>query len=93
VAPLANKIHVAFIHGSIAEEHERSESDVDLIIIGDVSGLDLTSALQPFQDRLGCEVNFTRYTAKEFGSKISGPHCAVGKSFTAQLIMIKIKFY
>ena len=74
LAPFANRIRVAFIHGSIAEERERSESDVDLIIIGDISGLDLTGALQPLQDRLGREVNFTRYTAKEFGSKIAEKH-------------------
>lgn len=74
LAPFSNKICVAFIHGSVAEERERSESDVDLIVVGDVSGLDLTGALQPPQDQLGREVNFTRYTIKEFGAKIADGH-------------------
>jgi DNA-binding transcriptional ArsR family regulator len=74
LAPFANKIRVAFIHGSVAEERERSESDVDLIIVGDVSGFDLTGALQPLQGRLGRDVNFTRYTMKEFGAKVADGH-------------------
>ena len=74
LARFANRIRVAFIHGSVAEDRERSESDVDLIIVGDVSGLDLTGALQPLQDRLGRDVNFTRYTTKEFKAKVSEKH-------------------
>jgi DNA-binding transcriptional ArsR family regulator len=72
--PLAKNIRVAFVHGSIAEARERSESDVDLIIIGDVSAPDLTAALDPVQDLLGRMVNFTRYTTKEFRSKVDAGH-------------------
>jgi DNA-binding transcriptional ArsR family regulator len=74
LAPFANRIRVGFIHGSVAEDRERSESDVDLIIVGDVSGLDLTGALEPLQDRLGRDVNFIRYTTKEFGAKVADRH-------------------
>jgi DNA-binding transcriptional ArsR family regulator len=73
--PLAGKIHVAFIHGSIAEARERSESDINVILVGDVPGIDLTHALRPVQDRLGREVNVTRYTGREFRSKVeNGNH-------------------
>jgi len=69
--PLAGKIRVAFIHGSVAEGRERSESDVDVIIVGDVPALDLTAASFPLQDRMARAVNFTRYSAKEFREKIA----------------------
>lgn len=71
LAPFAAKIRVAFIHGSVAEERERSESDVDLIVVGDLPGADLSFALRPLSDRFGREVNFTRYTPLEFRSKIA----------------------
>ena len=72
--PLANRIRVAFIHGSVAEARERSESDIDVIVVGDVSGLDLTAALIPLHDRLGREINVTRYTAREFAAKVAAKH-------------------
>jgi DNA-binding transcriptional ArsR family regulator len=71
---LAAKIRIAFIHGSVAEERERSESDVDVIVVGDVSGPDLAFALRPVQDRVGREVNVTRYTPKEFRAKVGEGH-------------------
>ena len=74
LAPLAVKIRVAFIHGSVAEERERSESDIDLIVVGDAPSADVAFALHPLHDRLGREVNFTRYTPREFASKIADGH-------------------
>ena len=74
LAVFATRIRVALIHGSIAEDREHSESEIDLIIVGDVSGLELAGALQPLQDRLGREVHFTRYTVEEFASKAAHGH-------------------
>jgi predicted nucleotidyltransferase len=74
LAPLADNIHVAFMHGSMVEGRERSESDIDLIIVGEVAGPDLAFALRNVQNRLGREVNFTRYTPLEFASKIAAGH-------------------
>jgi len=70
LAPFAEEIRVAFIHGSVAEGPERSESDVDIIVVGDVNAVELTGAFVPLHDRLGREVNFTRYTEKEFATKV-----------------------
>jgi predicted nucleotidyltransferase len=70
--PLAGKIDCAFIHGSVAESRERSESDIDLIIVGDTSSGDLAFALRPLGEKLGREVNASRYTSKEFATKVSG---------------------
>ena len=74
LSPFADRVRIAFIHGSVAEERERSESDIDLIVIGDVPGAELSFALRPLQDRLGRAVNFTRYTVKEFAAKVAEGH-------------------
>lgn len=70
LAPLAAKIRVAFLHGSIAEHRERSESDIDLIIVGEASSTDIAVALRPARERLGREVNATRYTSDEFDRRV-----------------------
>jgi len=72
--PFAQKIRVAFVHGSVAELRERSESDVDLIIVGDAPNADIAFALRPVQERLAREVTFTRYTPKEFAAKVDARH-------------------
>ncbi len=46
LTPLAGKIRVAFIHGSVAEGRERSESDIDLILVGEASNADVALALR-----------------------------------------------
>ena len=71
LSPMAENIRVAFIHGSVAEQRERSESDVDIIVVGDVRSADVLFALQPLRERLGREVNVTRYTAREFAAKVA----------------------
>lgn len=75
LAPLAGKIDLAFVHGSVAEARERADSDIDLIIVGAVASGDVAWALRPVQVRLGREINTTRYTRAEFASKVaSGQH-------------------
>jgi len=81
LSPFASRIAVAFIHGSVAEERERAGSDIDLIIVGDVPGAELSFALRPLHERLGRDINFTRFTSDEFRSKI-----AEGNHFLASVL-------
>ncbi|MFQ5436849.1 MAG: nucleotidyltransferase domain-containing protein, partial [Anaerolineae bacterium] len=37
LAPLANRIKIAFVHGSVAEGREDRQSDVDLVVVGEVT--------------------------------------------------------
>ncbi len=73
--PLAKKIKVAFIYGSFARGEERADSDVDVMVIGDVSFGEVVSALVPAQEQLRREVNPTVYPPAEFREKLaSGKH-------------------
>jgi uncharacterized protein len=87
LAPLAKQVRVAFIHGSIAENRERSDSDVDIIIVGEVPGPELAFVLRPLEDRLGREINVTRYTPQEFAIKV-----AEGNHFVSAVLRKKRVF-
>ena len=72
--PLQKKISVAFIYGSQAGGTAKATSDVDLMVVGDVSFREIVTALQPAQDRLGREVNPTVYSQDEFQKKLTTGH-------------------
>jgi predicted nucleotidyltransferase len=64
------RIEVAFVHGSVASGKQTARSDVDLLVIGDVSLADIVPALRTAEARLGREVNLIVYPAKEFRDKV-----------------------
>ena len=66
LAPLADRISVAFIYGSVARAEQRSSSDVDLMVVGDVSFGEVVSALETAQKTLAREINPTVYSPAEF---------------------------
>jgi DNA-binding transcriptional ArsR family regulator len=72
---LAKNIEVAFVYGSIAASQERSDSDVDLMVIGSIKLSDLAPLLRKVERDLGRTVNPTVYSAVEFSKKIrEGSH-------------------
>ncbi|MCK5246747.1 nucleotidyltransferase domain-containing protein [Candidatus Bipolaricaulota bacterium] len=73
--PLSDGIEHAFIYGSVARGEERAESDIDLMVIGDVSFLDVVSAVSSLQASLGREVNPTVFTPREAQDRLAqGDH-------------------
>ena len=71
---LASRIDIAFLYGSMAKGQETESSDVDLLIIGDVTFSEIVSALAPCQEKIGREVNPTVYPVHEFRSRLSQDH-------------------
>ncbi len=70
--PIANRIDVAFIFGSVASGTERSESDLDLMVVAnDVTLSDLIPAVRETERELGREVNPSVYTPKEFSRRLA----------------------
>lgn len=74
LAPLAGRIRAAFVYGSVARGEEKEGSDIDLMVIGDVSFGDIVTALGPAQNALGREINPTVYSADEFHKKAAAKH-------------------
>src|SRR5882672_12538502 len=67
--PVASKLLLAFVYGSIASGQERSDSDIDLMVVGDVSPVDLAVPLRHARELLGREINPTVYSSAEFAKK------------------------
>lgn len=75
LAPLANRIEVAMVHGSVARGDENSKSDVDMVVVGDVSFSEAASATGAAEKKLARDVNPTVYSSEEFRTKLrSGNH-------------------
>lgn len=69
LALLAPRIHVAFVFGSVARGRENGRSDIDVMLIGDVTFREVVEAFHPTQAALGREVNPKVLTADEFTAK------------------------
>lgn len=66
LGPLLPKIDLAFVFGSIAKATDHAESDIDVMVVGSVSNLDLLRALEPVNEVLKRTVNFNVYSAREW---------------------------
>ena len=74
LGPLADRVSAAFIYGSVARGDEKRNSDVDVMVIGEVSFAETTEALGPAQNTLGREVNPSVYPPAEFRAKLLAKH-------------------
>lgn len=74
LGPLAGRIQLAFIYGSVARLEQKSISDLDLMVVGGVSFGEIISALTAAQERLAREVNPTVYSTAEFKAKLRAGH-------------------
>lgn len=74
LAPLSGRILAAFIYGSVASGTERRASDVDVMVIGDVSFAEASEALAGAQEAIGREVNPSVYAPADFRAKVAARH-------------------
>jgi predicted nucleotidyltransferase len=65
-----DRIHWGAIYGSVARGEEGAESDIDLLLVGDVSTAELLPALRRVEQKFGREISVKRYSQKEFRDKI-----------------------
>jgi len=68
--PMRQRIRMAFVYGSVARHEERADSDVDLMVVGEVPFTEIVAAITSAQERLGREINPTVYPLAEFQSKL-----------------------
>lgn len=71
LAPLAPEIDAAFIFGSAARGEEGPYSDVDLMLIGDVSFESVVAAIHEPEQRLGRPVNPVILRTRDFRKKLA----------------------
>lgn len=66
LAPLADNIVWSFVFGSVASGKDSASSDIDLMLIGDLSFADAVTALHPAQEALSREVNPKVFSLEEW---------------------------
>ncbi len=72
--PLGSRIRLAFVFGPIAGGEFGAASDVDLMVIGEITFRALVSALQPAQQVINREINPSIYSVGEFSERMrAGP--------------------
>ncbi len=81
LAPLSDRIRVAFVFGSMAQGTQQQGSDIDVIVIGPVDFGSVVDALYPMQKRLGREINPKVFPAAEWSAKIRA-----GNPFTTDVL-------
>ena len=82
LTPLADRLHAAFVFGSVAKGTDTASSDIDLLLVSDaLTYADAMAALHPLMERLGREINPTLYTRAELRKRI-----AEGNSFVTRVL-------
>jgi predicted nucleotidyltransferase/predicted transcriptional regulator with HTH domain len=66
----AKKIEYAFIYGSIASGTETAKSDIDLMVIGEISLEGLLRLIRGPEKALGREINPSLYSVKEYKGRM-----------------------
>ena len=69
--PYMDQIDSAYIFGSHAGGEQRADSDIDLMIVGQVTRRQLSSAIRKHQETLGREINTVIYTRDEYDSQLN----------------------
>jgi predicted nucleotidyltransferase len=69
--PLAERIEIAFVYGSIARAEPKIGSDIDLFVIGSVGFGEIVDALADVQRRVSREINPTVYELSEFQGRLA----------------------
>jgi predicted nucleotidyltransferase len=71
LTPLAERIEIAFVYGSIARAEPKVGSDIDLFVIGSVGFGEIVDALADVQRRVSREINPTVYEVSEFRGRLA----------------------
>ena len=89
LAPLRDRIMVAFVFGSVAKGHDSAASDIDLMVVSDaLSYADLFAALEPAVESLGRPVNPTVYSHADLKRRIDDDNAFVGRVLAQNKIWV-----
>ncbi|MCE5241001.1 nucleotidyltransferase domain-containing protein [bacterium] len=88
LAPLGERVQYAAVFGSTAAGTALADSDVDLLVVGDVTLIELVSHLREARERLGREINIVSMSRTSLAAAVrdgeafitnvlNGPHIAL----------------
>lgn len=74
IRALGRQIELAFVYGSLARGEFRPDSDIDLMVVGDIGLANLAKPLKKAENQLGRPINPTVYPREELVSKLESGH-------------------
>jgi predicted nucleotidyltransferase len=69
LAEVADRVRLAFVYGSVAKGSQRTASDVDVMIVGDLDFGEAVEHLHSAERELGREINPSVFRVDEFSSR------------------------
>ena len=88
LATVADKIQVAFIFGSVARRTENRFSDIDLLVVGNITFGEVVDLLSPAEGTLNRELNPVVYTLAEFNKRLSENHYFISDILSGDKIFV-----
>jgi DNA-binding transcriptional ArsR family regulator len=82
-------VEVAFIYGSVAAGADRPDSDVDLLIIGEVNEMELSEALASVAAQTGREITPVFYEPPEFAEGLQQGNSFLSSILRKPMIFVK----
>jgi DNA-binding transcriptional ArsR family regulator len=82
-------IRIAFVFGSVADQREKPQSDVDVMVIGDLGLRQLTRLLSGMPEKIGREINPHILSEKEYVKRIRAHDHFITAVLTAKKLFIK----
>lgn len=71
LAPFSSRISQALIFGSAASGEDKVGSDIDLLVVGDVTSDELVGPIADAQRELGREIDLVTYSPDDFAARIA----------------------
>ena len=72
--PIADRLSLAFIYGSVAKQTDTAQSDIDVMLVGDKLSLsEILPLFLPLEAQLGRKINPNCYTQSEYAKRLSDP--------------------
>lgn len=88
LAPLADRIQFAGIFGSVARGEQRADSDVDVLLIGDLRLSELAVPLHDAETELGMRVSPTLMSQAEYRERLGKGDYFLKKVIAGELITL-----
>jgi predicted nucleotidyltransferase len=85
---LIKKIEFVFIYGSFATGDETSQSDVDLMIVGNVSDIIINKSIKEVEKQINRMINYSIYSKGEIEKRISANDNFIKTILEAPIILI-----
>jgi len=82
-------IKLAFIYGSIARDEERINSDIDLLVVGDINEDELNRLVSDIEEDINREINYLLMSQKEFHKRIADREPLLKRILNEKKIMLK----